>query len=81
MDPELPRIYLETQEALPTGFELRGISDEGPDRGQSRWIAVAIHHAHGFPSGIEHCEGWGATPAEAALDLVTHTQTEHATGD
>jgi hypothetical protein len=74
--PDLPTLWRETQRALPAGFELVGMSFQGPDMDDATWIALGEHSSSG--GDAEYCEGAGNTPEAAAAALIDHAISDHA---
>lgn len=73
--PDLEGLWRSTEQALPSGFQLVGLSYSGPDREDSLWVAIAEHG--GDAADLEYCEGIGATPGEATAALIEHANSDH----
>jgi hypothetical protein len=69
----LEALWRSTQDALPGGFELLGVTYHGPDH-PGPWIAFAERQ---LPGDTETCEGVGESPDEALASLREHIAKDH----
>jgi hypothetical protein len=75
MTEDLEGLWHSPQQALPSEFQLVGLSYSGPDRGDALWVAIAEHGRQS--EDAEYCEGVGGTPAEATAARIEHALSDH----